>query len=253
MVHDDPVERLSQLRDRADSLAQKMQTAQSRVTAFTGADSTGAITVTVNAAGHVREVAVEQGWRRRIDPERLPDAVREAVRTASVARLQVWGEAFAEQDEAVDPRARAASLPGETVAAQLDEVATVKLTSGHGRLVLAELLAMAEEVERGLDQASAQIQAQLSAAFEATSDGGHVAAAVSGSGEVTGLRYDRRWLAEAHETNVGRETAQALRAAYRRAGEHSAAAIVERGPLGEIQALGQDPLGLARRLRLRDN
>lgn len=252
-MHDDPLERLAELRDRADSVAQKMEAAQHQAEEYTGSDGTGLVTVTMAADGPVREVTVQRAWRERLGVAGLPAAVQEALAAAATARLAAWSEAFAEQDSAPDPRARPALLTHETLAAQVDELATGTMSGSQRRAALEELLAMAEEIERGIDQVSAQMQAQLDAAYTGRSQSGHVSATVTGAGAVSEIRYDTRWLGEAHELNIGRETTDALRAAYRRAGERTVADAVANSPLGQIQALNQDPLGLARRLYLRND
>jgi DNA-binding protein YbaB len=263
-VHDDPVERLAELRDRADSVAQKMEVAlgavggqkgraQHQADEYTGSDSTGLVTVSMVADGPVREVTVQRGWRERLGITGLSAAVQEAVQSAATARLGAWGEAFVEQDSAPDPRPRPAPLTYETLAAQVDELATGTMSGSQRQAALEELLAMAEEVERGIDQVSAQMQAVLDATYTGRSQSGHVSVTVTGAGAVTEIRYDSRWLGEAHELNIGRETADAFRAAYLRAGERTVADAVANSPLGQIQALSQDPLGLARRLYLRND
>lgn len=252
-MDDDPLERLAQLRDRADSLAQKMAAAQVTPEDFTGADATGLVSVQVAGTGQVQRVSVERGWRGQLGAAGLAAAVQEAAAAAAVARLEAWGDAFVEQDDSPDPRPGPAPLSFETTAYQLNELATSKLDGSRRRAALEELLAMAEAVEQGIDQVTTQVQAQLAAEYAGRSQSGHVAVTVTGTGEVVAVRYDARWLAEAHELNIGRETADAFQAAYRRAGERTVADLVAGSPLGEIQALSQDPLGLARRLYLRDN
>ena len=94
---------------------------------------------------------------------------------------------------------------------------------------------MAEAIERGIDQVSGQMQAHLDAEYTGRSQGGHVTVKISGAGAIDEVRYDPRWLLEAHELNIGRETTDAFRAAYRRAGERTVADMVADSPLGEIQ------------------
>jgi DNA-binding protein YbaB len=252
-VNNDPVERLAELRDRADSVAQKMEAAQAQSADFTGTDESGLVSVTLAAVGHVQEVRVERGWREQLGAAGLGAAVREAAAAAATARLEAWGDAFIEQEDSPDPRPRPMPLTFETTAHQLDELATGKLDGSQRRAALEELLAMAEAIERGIDQVSGQMQAHLDAEYTGRSQGGHVTVKISGAGAIDEVRYDPRWLLEAHELNIGRETTDAFRAAYRRAGERTVADMVANSPLGEIQALGQDPLGLARRLYLRDD
>jgi DNA-binding protein YbaB len=230
-----------------------MEAAQDQAADFTGADDTGLVSVTMAAAGHVRDVTVKRGWREQLGAAGLAAAVRDAAAAAATARLESWGDAFIEQDQSPDPRPRPMPLSFETMAYQLDELATGKLAGGQRRAALEELLSMAEAIERGIDQVSTQLQGHLDAEYSGRSQSGHVTVKVTGAGAVADVRYDVRWLVEAHELNIGRETADAFRAAYRRAGERTVADMVADSPLGEVQALSQDPLGLARRLYLRED
>jgi DNA-binding protein YbaB len=251
-MYGDPLEELARLRDRADSIVQKVDAAQAGPTTFNGADSTNSVVVTMNAAGHVRDVKVDREWRERLSTGGLPAAVKEAVEAAGISRLQVWSDAFVEQTDSPDPRARPMPLGHESLAYRLDELATARMTSGRGRAALEELLAMAEAVERGIDQVSAQVQAHQSASYAGTSPDGHVTVTITGDGLVTEIRYNQRWLTGTHELTIGTATTKAFGAAYRQAGEHTVADMIAQSPLGEVQALSQDPLGLARRLYLRD-
>lgn len=83
------------------------------------------------------------------------------------------------------------AAPGPTTAHQLGELTTGKLDGRQRRAALEELLAMAEAIERGLDQLSGQLQAQLAAEYTGRSQGGHVTVKVSGAGAIGEVRYDR--------------------------------------------------------------
>jgi DNA-binding protein YbaB len=252
VVDGDPLEELARLRDRADSLVQKFAATRTGA-AFTGADRSGALTVTVDEAGRVANVRVGKAWRTRIGVDALADAVLEAVRAAAAARLRVWAEAFVEQQDAPDPRPGPMPSAFRSTAGQLDELATAPMTSNRGLAALEELLAMARAIERGIDEVSAKVRAHLETTYTGHSASRHVAVTITGGGAVADIRFDPRWLDRAHEISVGRETADAFRAAYRQAGERTIDDVVAQTPIGEVQALGRDPLGLARRLYLRND
>ena len=80
-----------------------------------------------------------------------------------------------------------------------------------------------------------------------------VAVTVAGSGALSDVKYDKRWLVNAHEYNIGRETTEAFEAAYRRAGEQAVTDLLRQGPFGAALAVAQDPTELARRMRLRND
>jgi DNA-binding protein YbaB len=247
----DPLEDLGRLLAEAAAAHERTRAAVAGAADARGMDSTEAVTVALNGDGHVATVQVTAGWRRRLDPDDLGDAVREAVQAAAGARLAAWGGAYAES--AASPDAPAETPPvRDSFAEQLREAATARMSSEDGRAALLELLAMAEAVERGLDEVSARLQSTIDATHTGRSADRHVTVTVTGGGEVTGVRYDRDWLRGAHEINIGRQTAAAFAAAYVSAARSGVDRLIADSPLGEMQRAAQDPFGVARRLRLRD-
>jgi DNA-binding protein YbaB len=246
----DPLEGLGRLRDEGAAAREQARAAASAADAR-GSDNTGAVTVSLNVDGHVAAVQVASDWRRWLDPGALGDAVREAVQAAAVARLAAWGEVYA--DESADPSGIAAEPPvPDTFAEELRVAATARMSSEDGRAAVLELLAMAEAVERGLDEVSARLRSTVDATHTGRSTDRHVTVTVTGGGEVTGVRYDSGWLRDAHEINIGRQTLSAFTAAYESAARSGVDRLIADSSLGEVQRAAQDPFGLARRLRLHD-
>lgn len=250
LVTGDPSEHLAQLRDELDVFVQKADAAKPPAGPFTGVDGSGTITVTMDEA-RVRDVAVSRAWREAIAASDLAAAVAEAVTAAVAARLRGWGDAVAEQEEAPDPRPRPMDVRAQGLAHQLDELTTRNLNSAQGLAALAELLAMVEAVERGIDEASARIDQKLEATYTGVSRARKVRVTVKGTGEFAGAAFDRRWLVDAHEYNIGRQATEAFRDAYRQLSENPIGDVVADTALGDVMAAGSDPLELARRLRLR--
>jgi DNA-binding protein YbaB len=206
----DPLEALGQLLGEADAARERTRAAAARTADARGSDSTGAVTATLDGDGHVSAVQVAGGWRRWLDPQELGDAVRESVQAAAVARLAAWGEAYADDSAPSSDVARAASPVHDDFAEQLREASTARMSSADGRAALLELLAMAEAVERGLDEVSARLRSTIDATHTGRSTDRHVTVTVTGGGEVTEVRFDRGWLRDAHEINIGRQTMSAL-------------------------------------------
>jgi DNA-binding protein YbaB len=243
----DPLEDLGRLLAEAAAAREQSRAAAAGAVSVRGSDSTQVVTVSLDGDGHVAAVHVAAGWRQQLDPEDLGDAVREAVQAAAVARLAAWGEAYADE-----PVAATTAPVGNTFAKQLNEVATARMSSADGRAALLELLAMAEAVERGLDEVSGRLQSTVDATHTGRSADRHVTVTVTGGGDVTGVRYDRGWLRDAHEVNIGRQTVSAFAAAYASAARSSVDRLIAESSLGKVQRAAQDPFGLARRLRLHD-
>ncbi|MEV4754455.1 hypothetical protein AB0J86_04950 [Micromonospora sp. NPDC049559] len=247
-MHDDPIARLTEVWDEVDVLAQKMEAAAQPGRSWAGADRAGAVNVTVNGEGHVAEVRIQPDWRRRISGEDLANAVREAAEAAALSRFESWGEAFAEQESRPGPRPRPMPALGDSLAYQLDELATAKMSSDDGRAAVRELLALLESVEQRVDQASAQLQVQAAAVYTGYNTSRDVSVTVNAGGLVSDVSYNRHWLLNTTPSSIGRETVSAFEAAYREASLDSP----EAGLRSEVQGLSQDPFGLARRLHLRD-
>jgi DNA-binding protein YbaB len=134
----------------------------------------------------------------------------------------------------------------------LRDAASARMSSADGRAAVLEVLAMAEAVERGIDEVSTRLQWAIDTRHTGRSADRHVTVTITGGGEVTGVRYDRRWLRDAHEINIGRQTLSAFAAAYASAARSGVDRLIADSPLGAVARSGQDPFGLARRLRLRD-
>lgn len=249
----DPLADSERRRREAAVARERARTAAAGAADARGSDSTGTVTVSLDSDGHVAAVHVEAGWRRSLDPDELGDAVREAAQAAAVERLAAWGEAYADDSGAGSgAEAVAADVPPADFAEQLREAATARMSSADGRAALLELLAMAEAVERGLDEVSARLRSTLDAVHTGRSADRHVTVTITGGGEVAGVRYDRSWLRDAHEINIGRQTLSAFAAAYAAVAHSGVERLIADSPLGEVQRAAQDPFGLARRLRLSD-
>jgi DNA-binding protein YbaB len=132
----------------------------------------------------------------------------------------------------------------------LQEVATAPMSEADRLAALTGLLDLVQDIERGIDEVSGKLGAAVDATYTGRSPDRHVVATVTGAGEVTAIRIDRPWANEAHEINIGRQVASALRAAYDQVAARGVHTLIAESSLGSVQRAVQDPLGLARRLRL---
>lgn len=253
---DDRLDSLPRLFAEGDAL---LRDARSAMQASTdpGSDATGSVSVRLNAQGQVIEVSVVTGWRRRLGADGLPNAVVEAVRDAAVRRLTAWGSAYGQ-----DPASRSGGaatggavtdrvpLDRDELQQRLQAAATGPMSDEDRRAALLELLALAEAIERGIDEVSGKLQDTLNARYSGHSRDRHVTVDMTGGGEVSAVRFDRAWLREAHEINVGRQITAAFSAAYQQVAAHGVDKLIADSPLGQVQRATQDPLGLARRLRM---
>ncbi|GIF01588.1 YbaB/EbfC family nucleoid-associated protein [Paractinoplanes rishiriensis] len=262
-MSDDRVDAWGRLVEDGEALVHGAR-CSARVSAAPGSDANGSVRVALDAQGMVSSVAMMGSWRR-LDAEKLAGAVIEAARDAAIRRLAVWGEAYAAGGGSGSPAAASGDGPsrGAGVAdrvefdregfhRRLHAAATGAMSAEDRRAALLELLALAEAVEQGIDEVSARLAATVNATHTGHSPNRQVTVTVTGGGEVTAVRIHGSWLRGAHETNVGRQVTAAFRAAYENAAAHGVRRLIADSPLGQVQRATQDPLDLARRLRLTD-
>jgi DNA-binding protein YbaB len=161
-----------------------------------------------------------------------------------------WGSAYA--GEPATDRTPAAPSRDDDLAQRLQDAVSGPMSSDDVRTAVLELLAMAEDVERGLDEVSARLPQSLAAQHTGRSPDRRVMVTVTGGGEVVEVGYELRWLRDAHEINIGRLTMAAFTAAYAAADISGVDRLIAGSGLGAVLRQTQDPFGLARRLRLRD-
>jgi DNA-binding protein YbaB len=248
---DDRLDPLAALCEEGDALLREARSA-AQAPAGPGSDPTGSVRVTLDGQGRVAGVTVMTGWRQRLGADRLADAVVEAVRDASMRRLEAWGAAYGSGPGNGGPLTDHVEFDRDDFRRQLQAAATGHMSEADRRAALTGLLELAQSIERGLDEVSGGLRATLSAIHTGQSPDRHVAVTMTGGGEVTAVRLDPAWLREAHEINVGRQVKAAFRAAYELVAAHGVRRLIADSSLGEAQRATQDPFGLARRLRLRD-
>jgi DNA-binding protein YbaB len=245
----DPLERLARLHSAGAEAVRHASGARSATAR--GTDASEAVTISLNGDGQLSAMQLKAGWKSLLTPQSLGSAVRSAVDNAGLTRLTDWAEAFTADDSpATAPSTATASAD---IAGELQRLTSRRRrTDEDNSAALRELLVMAEALERGLDEATARIETAATRTHVGSSHDDHVRISVSGAGEITDVQYDERWLLEAHEYNIARQTVAAAMAAYRRASRDSARAIVEESSIGDVSRILQDPAELARRLRLSD-
>lgn len=249
----DPLEAFAHLIEEGASLTSRARAAD-EVTAEPGSDSTASVRVTLDGQGRVAGVSVAAGWRGRVGADGLPDAVLDAARDAATKRFTAWGDSYGSSDSTGSTASAGPDVLAERLDFQrrLQEAASGDMSPQDRQAALTELLALVQAIERGIDEVSAGLDDTLNATHRGQSTDRHVTVTVTGAGEVTAVRFDRSWLRDAHEINIGRQTTAAFRAAYEQVAARGVQKLIADSGLGEVQRATQDPYGLARRLRLTD-
>jgi DNA-binding protein YbaB len=255
LMPDDRLDAFGRVVEEGDAFLRTARSA-AQVSGAPGSDASGSVTVTLDSQGRVTRVVVANGWQRRLGADGLSDAVVEAVRDATMQRLNAWGQAYGEGSTEAPASAAAGAddmgVDRGELQRRLQAAATGPMSAEDRRAALYELLELAENIERGIDEVSGKLQATLTATHAGQSADRHVTVTVTGGGDVVGVRFDRAWLREAHELNVGRQITGGFRAAYEKVAAHGVTQLIADSPLGAVQRATQDPIELARRLRLTD-
>lgn len=239
-------ERIDALRDDLDLESQRYELAAERLAPTQASDEHRMVEVRLDAQGGLDWVRVHERWRDHYDPTLLGAAVMEAYGSAAGERARVWSEASI--DEAACPtRAR----PAARTLAMTDELAAALQARGNSvdPTVLTAIGGILDDLERGFDDAMADVEDRLTSPTIGRSSSGHVSAQAVGDGQLVSVEMDQRWLGSAHSFNIGRETTEAAVDARRRIAERSAASFRDSG-LTKLQALAADPQALVRHLGL---
>lgn len=246
----DPSDDFGQLYEDVSAAAGRYGAAQGQLTPVTAKDGHGVVAVTIGPEGRVSAIAVGPTWREHYSADSFGAAVAEAATAAATTRAQRWGELVVEEQDR--PAARTPLPPlHETLAGQLTEVTRGRSPDAAGGTMQA-LHDLISEMTAAIDDVTAQVRAQMTREYTGSSGSGHARATLLGNGTLHRLELDRTWAEQAHATNIGRESLQALQEAYRRLGDDDAGGIVERSPIGRMRRLTEDPLALAREAGLRD-
>jgi len=239
----------SPILDNAEALARDAGRAQASIGSARGSDPAGAVSVELDGAGRVAKVAVAVDWRELLrDRGTLEEAVTQAVDAATRARLETWAKVLSDPESATEG-GTPVQVPTD-FAYRLQEAATGEVNEETGAAALSELLELLRQVEQGLDEVSGKLSATVNRALTGRSAGDQVKVTVNGGGELREVRFERRWLRQAHATDIGRQLSAALSDAYAKVDREGVAQLVAGSALGEAQRAVQDPFGLARRMRL---
>lgn len=241
----DERERIAQLRDDLDRDLQGYEAGQAALGPVSAGDRTGSVQVRLSADGVLESVEVSAVFRRHLDAASLPSAVLEAYSAAALERSNAFYGTAADTEPG-RPRP-------EPAGPRLTDEVVERMTERGRDLPPSMLQAMSDlldDLNRSVDEAFGMVDEQLSSTVRGRSSSGHVEAEVSGTGTITGLTYDEKWLETAHTFNVGRETTEAVHDAMRRQAGQAGATVADASGLTRLQQLTSDPAALTRYLGL---
>lgn len=243
-MDDDTRDAIADLREDLDREAQRYERANERLTPASATDRTRAVTVRLDAAGHLHSVVVSESWRDALGPQGLAGGILEAFASAAAERARVWGEAVARVKDEPAPQTRPAQPLYTTLPGQLQEIAD-RQGEPPTEATVEALREMVADLRRGMREVFDNVDARLQARLSGTSRSGHVTATVTGSGGLESLDFDHRWLAVAHAFNVSRECTEAIHAALAEVPSADLAGLVEGTALERVNRVTQDAEALA--------
>ena len=228
----DLAEDLAVLRESSDVLLQQLTGAQERVRPAEATDSSGQVTVRLDADGRLKRVQVGFTWDQHLSATELPAAVLAAVTEAKVQQVEQYGEAVRAIEDEPAPRAR----PARTDTPMLD--AFRERVDGRDASAAAELVEeLLLDARAGLEEANRLLDEHAGRTFTARSTSGHVTATALGNGDVDSIELDQGWVAKAHPANLGREITEAMLAAAQKARREGLSAALQATRLADIARL----------------
>lgn len=229
---------LHQLAGQAARFARMFSVAPDEARTFEGKDESELVHASVDAAGRVTDVGLEQDWDKTIDPRDLGAKVIEAVNAATATRVASWADRVAE----------AADEPAEQVAPVREPESVSINPSGQMIENLLYLLHRVGQETKPAEQprrrdydddtAAAPVRKRLT---KGKSEGGHIVVGLDGATVAdVQVETDTMWVGTANHLEVASELRSAFAAAYRRADEDAPAQRSD-SAVGELQALTADP------------
>ncbi len=186
--------------------------------AFSGVDDSGVVTVTVDRASLVTDVAVVQHWRDFIAPGELGHALLTA---ANAAIHELVADQLAHLDlDSIVPKAPA--------------VPTV--TPARDDSMLTEMLDLMSRFDRDIETYRGQLESMVRATATAAGPNGRVRVSLGG-GRVVEVTADPRWAARARHTEIRFEALGAFRAATRQLGNIDITTVQKPASLMRLQEL----------------
>lgn len=238
MSLDDHVGAWADVQRSAEELTHRFERALSGGT-VTGVDDTRCVTVTVDTAGRMTRLDLQQGWRAEIG-SRLGTAIIAALDDAAQQRLAAWAAATAAGNAPSDTAPRA---PDPLTAAEAGDPA-----SHQSRHAIRELLDLIRRVD---DQLPALLDRARAAArpVDATNANRTVRVRVRNN-EVASIDLDQNWVRDTTDARLTADLAATVTAAQRIAADQREQVWNDSPDLARLRRLTESPEVLLREVGL---
>lgn len=187
--------------------------------AFGGVDDTGAVTVTVDHAGLVADVAITRNWRASIAASALGHALVTAANNAIL-------ELVADQLEHLDLASLVPAMPTAEPVTRPDDS------------MLTEMLDLMSRFDRDLETYRGQLESLVRATATAAGPNDKVTVSL-GRGRIVEVTADVHWAARARYTEIRYEALGAFRAATRQLGNTDITSVQKPASLVRLQELAE--------------
>jgi DNA-binding protein YbaB len=222
---------LIQLSQELNEAVQVVTAAHESDRQFAGTDQSGAVTVTVDGRGRTTSVVVDEEWHSALAVTELSEAVLAASAAAMLARVDDFDQAMLDAPLGDGQAARPTTTDGGPA-----------LPANVYSIDDAALRPLMRDINTYIDQMANSVEAALRRTCAGTSRARHVEVTLAGHATLAGIRFDQRWLVNAHVHNIAQETREALLAAYRQMGDDPVRELVDPGTaLSRLMELAQSP------------
>ncbi|GAA3659506.1 hypothetical protein [Microbacterium marinilacus] len=182
------------------ALAGELQSAAAQRTPVTVSDASQSVTVTLDAAGAVEGIELDEGWRDALGEDLLGDAVRFTYVLATTRQMEQWATALPAEDPG-SPSPAAAAAPPVTLGDP---------TTPRAHAAMDELRDLARRAHAEVDAFDAEMSARGKRESATRSPDATVTVVRTGS-SISRIVLDPRWLQRATDGAIERALVDALR------------------------------------------
>ena len=232
----------------ATVLAGKLRAAEAAVSEAAGRDPSEQVRVVLAALGRIASVEVQPRWRSRVDHSDLPAAVLMAYQEAGKRRLETWAAEISRPNLTPQPTG-SASLPHTGNGGRF----AIGLGSGpsgeSSRESIRRLWYLLQDATDRLDNVVRDATARGQAVMTGRDPGRHVAASLTGAGELLDLAFDEAWVVEVGNRELGTAMTAAITDGYALVDERAREATSQ-WPFPDLDRLSGSPAALLATLGL---
>lgn len=222
------------------ALAGELQSATAQRAPVTVSDASESVTLTVDAAGVVERIELDEDWRDAIGEDLLGDAVQFTYVLATTRQMEQWSAALPTD----------AAAPQVAAAPQAAPIALGDPTTPRAHAAMDELRDLARRAHAEVDAFDAEMSARGGRESATPSPDATVTVVRAGS-SISRIEIDPRWLERATDGAIERALVDALRSSTSADPAATAEGAIQDerfAGLQQARELSRDPRALMRRM-----